>query len=508
MNEHLSERPNTTPHISMTAREPGSSNRDLEKKWVPAGSNSSVYNPSLPKSNREWLAPYRGNHGKHTCRSRCSQKPWHGMNREVVNTADRHIRPGTAHEEHPAHDPKHAAVPLALGKVHVPSRVMQREFIKAIKTRMDGERDDMISGVLPPRLPHMSSLAKHEPILRPHFSLIWQREPPKAVSVKEYKPKKAFYSKKLTDNEFEAEIDSVSTAVGTEIPRDQIALLYKAFRRQTEDSQFTREEWVAMMEKIGLNREEVANRIFDTWAKGQVYARTLSYKAAVFALCALGVGSRAMQAEAVFRSCDKNGNKEVSRGEMLAFVTDQNPYGKFAAKKSKTEAFAHVGKLFDLMKVSGKSEITMQQFIAVVAEEDQVFYAFQKINPYRKYFLTKGQSWDTNDFSLQNVLNALFLHADAAESAAALADRVEALGKKIDDDSSGFLDNQEILDALIALGYDQEDAQQLAEKECGPKGMAMETFVMVFTEIAQVNLMQFEAVEKKYGVKDREQQHS
>ena len=68
MNEHLSERPNTTPHISMTAREPGSSNRDLEKKWVPAGSNSSVYNPSLPKSNREWLAPYRGNHGKHTCR--------------------------------------------------------------------------------------------------------------------------------------------------------------------------------------------------------------------------------------------------------------------------------------------------------------------------------------------------------------------------------------------------------------------------------------------------------
>ena len=34
--------------------------------------------------------------------------------------------------------------------------------------------------------------------------------------------------------------------------------------------------------------------------------------------------------------------------------------------------------------------------------------------------------------------------------------------------------------------------------------MPMETFVQVFTEIAQVNLPQFEAVEKLYGIKARE----
>ena len=46
-----------------------------------------------------------------------------------------------------------------------------------------------------------------------------------------------------------------------------------------------------MLEKIGINREEVAARIFDTAAKGPVFARTLSYKSAVLAVCALGVGS-------------------------------------------------------------------------------------------------------------------------------------------------------------------------------------------------------------------------
>jgi len=307
--------------------------------------------------------------------------------------------------------------------------------------------------------------------------------------------------KKLSETDFDTDITDVAARVGSEVPREQIALLYKAFRRQTEDAQFTAPEWVKMLDKIGINREEVATRIFETWARGQVYARSLSYKAAVSALCALGVGSRALQAESVFRSCDKDKNESVSRGEMLSFVTDQNPYGKFATKKSKGEAFAAVGKLFDLMGVTSKDEVPMDKFIHLIAFTNETFHAFQNINPYRKYFLSKGQSWDVNDFSLQNVLNALYLHADAQESAAALADRVEALGNMIDADGSGYLDEEEIIDALVALGYDQDDAGELAAKECGTKGMPMRKFTMVFTEIAQVNLTQFEAVEKKYGLK-------
>ena len=68
----------------------------------------------------------------------------------------------------------------------------------------------------------------------------------------------------------------------------------------------------------------------------------------------------------------------------------------------------------------------------------------------------------------------------------------------IDEDGSGFLDVNEILDALVALGCDKEDAKEIAAKECGPKGMPLKKFQKVFTEIAELNLEQFEAVERKY----------
>lgn len=262
-----------------------------------------------------------------------------------------------------------------------------------------------------------------------------------------------------------------------------------------------------MMHKIGMTREEAAVRMYETWAssKSQGHSQLL-FKSAVYALCALGVGSRQMQAESVFRSCDKDGNGALSRGEVLAFVQSQNPHGTKASRKNKSEAFVGVGRLFELLGCQGKEEIKQGAWVDKVAFDDEIYQAFQNINPYRKFFLTKGQEWDSTDFSLQNVLNALYLHADAAESAAALADRVEALGNRIDADHSGYLDEKEILDALLALGYEQETAADLAQKECGGKGMPLRTFIQIFTEIAHANLPQFEAVEKQYGLQVRQAQ--
>ena len=41
-------------------------------------------------------------------------------------------------------------------------------------------------------------------------------------------------------------------------------------------------------------------------------------------------------------------------------------------------------------------------------------------------------------------------------------DRVEALGRRIDHDDSGIIDQEEILDALRALGYDEESMLYMA----------------------------------------------
>jgi len=82
----------------------------------------------------------------------------------------------------------------------------------------------------------------------------------------------------------------------------------------------------------------------------------MTYKAAVYSLCALGVGSRAMQAESVFRSCDKDKNGALSRSEVLSFVQNSNPHGNYATRKNKTLAYTAVGRLFNLLGTIGKEE--------------------------------------------------------------------------------------------------------------------------------------------------------
>lgn len=113
------------------------------------------------------------------------------------------------------------------------------------------------------------------------------------------------------------------------------------------------------------------------------------------------------------------------------------------------------------------------------------------------------QSWDPRDFSLQNVLNALFMAMQSgAEHEQLVRDRVEMLASKIDDDNSGTLDSSEILAAVQALyGGGAEQAKEEAERLCGgAEGMPVADFVEAFTELAEQNLEKFNEVEKAYGI--------
>jgi len=81
------------------------------------------------------------------------------------------------------------------------------------------------------------------------------------------------------------------------------------------------------------------------------------------------------------------------------------------------------------MGVGGKEEVPISKFKQLIAEDERTFRAFAAINPYQKYFST----WDDKDFSLQNVLNALFFARDSKEHALLVKERVQLLAAKIDE---------------------------------------------------------------------------
>lgn len=165
--------------------------------------------------------------------------------------------------------------------------------------------------------------------------------------------------------------------------------------------------------------------------------------------------------------------------------------------------FVEVGKLFsELGAVSSKEEVSFELFVEAAVESDVAWEHIGQINPYRHYFT----QWDDETSGIQNLLNALFLQADAQEHKATVQDRVHALGQAMDTSGDGHIDEDEILAALMTLGYKSDEAEAMAKEQCGLTGMTLESFMQIFTRIAEADIKQFAKIEKAYGMHRTEQE--
>jgi len=340
-------------------------------------------------------------------------------------------------------------------------------------------------------------------IARPAHALLWVPAAQRKVVKQEYKAKRKKVVKAKSRSSEEEKAEIVATAHLIDVPQVQLSTLYKAFKRHAfSDEQFTNEEWGQLLSLIGMARDDVKERIFAVWSKGRspvMAKRHLKFPDAAAALCALGVGGRMKQAQAVFRLCDFDNNGSVSRSELLAFAQDQHPLGKHLPRKEKSALFVHVGKLFEKLGVlSSKEEVEMPLWVDRAISDDVVWEHLNAINPYRHYF----QDWDESTTGMQNVLNALLLMADSKEQRATVKDRVMALAASIDDSGDGLIDEEEILTALLTLGYQPDEADDIASQSCGEDGMRVEEFIKIFTTIAEGDIKKFAKVEAAYGMND------
>ena len=171
--------------------------------------------------------------------------------------------------------------------------------------------------------------------------------------------------------------------------------------------------------------------------------------------------------------------------------------------QEKSALFVEVGKLFsELGALSSKDEVNYDTFVEAAVESDVAWEHIGRINPYRQYF----SEWDDDTSGIQNLLNALFLQADAQEHQATVQDRVHALAHAMDASGDGQIDEDEILAALMTLGYKADEAEAMAQESCGTSGMTIDAFAQIFIRIAEADIKKFAKIEKAYGMHRTEQE--
>lgn len=333
---------------------------------------------------------------------------------------------------------------------------------------------------------------------------------PKERASKPYKPiKKNVFGQLLAGREAKEEraLEIIDLAEETELPQTQIKLLYKAFERAAQGKNFfNANDFELIMRRMGIKQQSVGERIFKCFSKRRpgvsVFQAIVPFRVAVNALCMLGVGSRAKQAEAIFRVCDEDKSRSLERSELLKFVTEHRPVpegdndpNSRQVIRAKKDSFRKVGALFEAVGMTGREELDCPEFVSRVVGSDGAFRAFEAVNPYRYYF----PKWDGRDYTLQNVLNCLFSSSDVKERRSIIKDRVEALSVLIDDDASGTLDIEEFTAVLLALGFTKKEANAEAAESCGQAGIPINKFVEHLTEIAGANLTDFVRLEAAYA---------
>jgi len=230
---------------------------------------------------------------------------------------------------------------------------------------------------------------------RSSFSVLWEPPRPPPTRIFKAPPPPVDYE---YGDPFAKEIDSISTEC--EFPAEQTRLLYKAFQRvSAAPGRFTLPEFQVVLARWGLTKGSVVTRLFTAVCPPNEF--TITYPQALRAMCAFGVGTKAKQANMLFRCCDEDGQGLVSRSELLKFIAGSLPDD---SGQHKTETFARVGKVFLLLDEDGSGEINVDEWVSGISSNTAVYEAFQTMNPYRQFF----KYWNERDLSLQNLLTAAY----------------------------------------------------------------------------------------------------
>ena len=297
-------------------------------------------------------------------------------------------------------------------------------------------------------------------------------------------------------------MEDLQVALQLTIPVEQVTVMIKAMERCTEPGQLGLQmaQFETFLKKFGLNNQHLCERMFRGWAQvpqGKRGARSppphVTYHDALYALCAVGVGTRVCQADGLFKLLNEDENGCITRAELLQFLNMCHPQRKWPCKQ---QLFKEIGNLFLMLDDSGGG--SGRSISARVAREtfchnDVVHNALQAINPLPMYF----PLWQVGDRSFNNLLFCLHYSHDEKERHQSFHDRVLLLADKLGRDVNGRISvsdweefnintiNTHVFESAADLVAERQAVLSDARCVCGRQGMHVHTFIDLVTQMVQ-----------------------
>jgi len=362
----------------------------------------------------------------------------------------------------------------------------------------------------------LSMVKPWEYTARPTRSVLWTPPPSKLL--------------REPDDPYGLELRALSQATGFPLQQcyecyqrmGKFADSFQGFRdreaTRANPCNFIEAEYNAFLARCGVKKKMVSRRMFHAFSRTEGFGRKkrhlLSFKDAVFGLCALGVGTRKAQAEALFKVMDASGDGSVTRAELLAFMTVMLPDG---LELPKIETFKRVSEIFGHLDADGGGELDRDEFIRGCVENDEVYDRIQTMSPFKRYFY----KWNSKDTSLNNIFTALDAPVYVSENDPIVKmlkmltkrcrnvyDRIKEIPSEDElhpDLQTPFITKKAALDVLLEIGVRAEWAsQEIATQKDRPDGtLEGEDFVKLLVGTAEMNPKGFEALEARFAAQDR-----
>jgi len=175
----------------------------------------------------------------------------------------------------------------------------------------------------------------------------------------------------LDADQVEAELLSADTGFHVKKIKELRRLFRAAVKR---DPGLTPGPFKKVMATFGIRNERMVGRVFDVL--DEFRTKHLTFQQFVNCIHLFLKGSRVEQAQVLFKMIDESDDRMISRLEMLHFFA-----GGLAHRDEKKLVASIVDEMMELIDVNKSGEVSFDEFVLKVANDDDVWSCFQSVSP-------------------------------------------------------------------------------------------------------------------------------
>lgn len=184
------------------------------------------------------------------------------------------------------------------------------------------------------------------------------------------------------------EYEAMLLADQTGFPIRKIKELRRVYRTAVKrDPGLMQDTFKKVMASFGIKNASMVGRVFDVLDTQK--GRHLTFGQFVNAIHLFMKGTREEQARVLFKMIDASDDRSISKLEMLHFFA-----GGLTMRDEKKLVGSIVSEMMNMIDEDGSGEVTFDEFVNKVANDEEVWVCFQSISPLTQ--LIKGMNFDVD----------------------------------------------------------------------------------------------------------------